>query len=59
MESSTLGGAIAQEEGVFTQKLRAEAASNILGPVIMSMNAHWPHRLLTTRESLCLSFPIC
>lgn len=43
MESSTTGGGIAREEGVCALGLRAGAANNILGPVIMSMHARWPH----------------
>jgi len=39
METSTTGGEISQEEDVFALGLRAGAASNILGPVIVSMRA--------------------
>lgn len=59
MESSTTGGGIAQEGGVFALGLKAGATSDTLGPVIMSLHACWQHWFLTTRESLCLSFPIC
>lgn len=59
MESSTMGGGIAQEEGVFALGLKAGATSDTLGPVITSLRACWPHWFLTTRESPCLSFPIC
>lgn len=54
-----MGGGIAQKEGVFALGLRAGATSDILDLVIMSLHAHWSHWFLTTRESLCLNFPIC